>query len=267
MRTAAITLALLAAGLATGCGPREVEILPQAALTAETPVEAPRATQPAPASPSPTATVTPASPGLLAGIRCEWASVTGVTDGDTLDVRFEDGTAGPVRLIGVDAPEGGQALAAEAQAYLTSLIDGPLCLEMDVTDRDGLGRLLRYAWRRDGTLLNEAMVAAGLALVVTYPPDTKYVTSRYEPAVAQARAAGRGLWAASPTPAAQAQAGPDETPAAAEECDPSYPDVCIPPVSVAGDLNCGDIPHRRFRVLPPDPHRFDGNRDGVGCEG
>jgi len=25
-----------------------------------------------------------------------------------------------------------------------------------------------------------------------------------------------------------------------------------------------DIPHRNFRILPPDPHRFDG--DGVGCE-
>jgi len=47
-------------------------------------------------------------------------------------------------------------------------------------------------------------------------------------------------------------------------CSPSYPDVCIaPPLP---DLDCGDIPHRNFRVLQPDPHRFDGNRDGVGCE-
>ncbi len=35
----------------------------------------------------------------------------------------------------------------------------------------------------------------------------------------------------------------------------------IPP-----DLNCGDIPFKRFAVLPPDPHRFDGDKDGVGCE-
>lgn len=48
-------------------------------------------------------------------------------------------------------------------------------------------------------------------------------------------------------------------------CDPSYPTVCIPPAPP--DLDCGDIPHRRFEVLPPDPHRFDGNHDGVGCEG
>jgi len=48
-------------------------------------------------------------------------------------------------------------------------------------------------------------------------------------------------------------------------CDPSYPDVCIP--SAPPDLDCGDVTHRRFRVLPPDPHGFDGNDDdGVGCE-
>ena len=50
----------------------------------------------------------------------------------------------------------------------------------------------------------------------------------------------------------------------AGNCDPSYPDVCIPPSPP--DLDCGDIPYRRFTVLPPDPHRFDGDNDGVGCE-
>jgi hypothetical protein len=49
-------------------------------------------------------------------------------------------------------------------------------------------------------------------------------------------------------------------------CDPSYPDVCIPPPPP--DLNCGDagVPVN-FQVLPPDPHGFDGNdNDGIGCE-
>lgn len=50
----------------------------------------------------------------------------------------------------------------------------------------------------------------------------------------------------------------------AGNCDPSYPDVCIPPSPP--DLDCGDITYRRFQVLPPDPHRFDGDIDGVGCE-
>jgi hypothetical protein len=48
-----------------------------------------------------------------------------------------------------------------------------------------------------------------------------------------------------------------------ESCDPSYPTVCIPPPPP--DLNCADIEFRNFVVLQPDPHRFDGNKDGIGC--
>jgi hypothetical protein len=44
----------------------------------------------------------------------------------------------------------------------------------------------------------------------------------------------------------------------------SYPTVCIPPSPP--DLDCGDIPYRHFKVLPPDPHRFDGDHDGFGCD-
>lgn len=53
------------------------------------------------------------------------------------------------------------------------------------------------------------------------------------------------------------QGGPD--------CSPAYPTVCIPPPPP--DLDCGDVPYRRFEVLPPDPHHFDGNHNGIGCEG
>lgn len=49
------------------------------------------------------------------------------------------------------------------------------------------------------------------------------------------------------------------------DCSESYPGVCIPPSPP--DLNCGDISFRRFTVLPPDPHHFDGPpADGIGCE-
>jgi hypothetical protein len=47
-------------------------------------------------------------------------------------------------------------------------------------------------------------------------------------------------------------------------CDPSYPTVCIPPHPP--DLDCGEIHFRRFTVLAPDPHGFDADFDGVGCE-
>lgn len=51
----------------------------------------------------------------------------------------------------------------------------------------------------------------------------------------------------------------------ASGCDPAYPSVCIPPPPP--DLDCADVTFRRFTVLPPDPHRFDGDGNGIGCEG
>ena len=59
----------------------------------------------------------------------------------------------------------------------------------------------------------------------------------------------------------------DETPSATvggAGCSPAYPNVCIPPPPP--DLDCGDVPYRRFSVLAPDPHHFDGDHDGIGCE-
>jgi micrococcal nuclease len=52
----------------------------------------------------------------------------------------------------------------------------------------------------------------------------------------------------------------------AGNCDPSYPSVCIPPIEVTGDLDCKQVDFRRFDVIPPDPHQFDLDYDGVGCE-
>lgn len=47
-------------------------------------------------------------------------------------------------------------------------------------------------------------------------------------------------------------------------CDPAYPTVCIP--SPPPDLDCSEIEHRNFTVLSPDPHNFDSDNDGIGCE-
>jgi hypothetical protein len=53
------------------------------------------------------------------------------------------------------------------------------------------------------------------------------------------------------------------TRAPTRNCDPSYPDFCIPPPP---DLDCADVDGSNFTVLPPDPHGFDREGDGVGCE-
>jgi hypothetical protein len=51
-----------------------------------------------------------------------------------------------------------------------------------------------------------------------------------------------------------------------DDCDPAYPDedVCIP--SPPPDLDCGDIDYQDFTVEEPDPHGFDRDNDGIGCE-
>jgi hypothetical protein len=48
-------------------------------------------------------------------------------------------------------------------------------------------------------------------------------------------------------------------------CDPSYPDFCIPPPPP--DLDCPDVaPRVNFTVIGDDPHGFDVDGDGIGCE-
>jgi hypothetical protein len=61
---------------------------------------------------------------------------------------------------------------------------------------------------------------------------------------------------------------PHPPPPPGGKCAASYPTVCIRPPPP--DLDFGDIPYTNFRVrwdvADPDPHHFDGDRDGVGCE-
>jgi micrococcal nuclease len=204
-----------------------------------------------------------ASPALRATV-LRWL------DGDTVLVHV-GGRTERVRLIGIDAPEASPSDRAMDQARRLGIPLGELLrlgaasraaasrlapagsqvrLELDVQQRDRYGRLLAYVWLPDGSMANERLLLEGRALLLTIPPNVRYA-ERLREAQRRARERGVGLWAAAGGPAAQ-------------RCDPSYPDVCIPPPPP--DLDCRDIPYRRFRVLPPDPHRFDRDRDGVGCE-
>lgn len=61
---------------------------------------------------------------------------------------------------------------------------------------------------------------------------------------------------------------PPPPPPSSGKCALSYPGVSIPPPPP--DLNCPDIPFRNFRVrwdvANPDPHHFDSDRNGIGCQ-
>lgn len=143
---------------------------------------------------------TPDGSRLPAGVVCEWATVVRVVDGDTVRVLL-GGVEERVRYIGIDTPElshptrGVEPFAREAAELNEQLAGGRLvCLERDVSDRDRFGRLLRYAWLEDGTMVNERLVEAGMARVATFPPDVRYVDERLLPAQRSAAEAGRGIW-------------------------------------------------------------------------
>ena len=131
------------------------------------------------------------------------ARVERVVDGDTLRVRIA-GRREAVRLIGIDTPESVrpgtpvECFAKEAARRLGELAPPGtrVRLERDVEARDRYGRLLAYAYRRhDGLFLNLTLAQEGYAQAATYPPNVAH-TADFTAAVADARAAGRGLWSA-----------------------------------------------------------------------
>jgi micrococcal nuclease len=119
--------------------------------------------------------------------------VTEVIDGDTITIAGGD----RVRYIGIDTPEihpQVEAFGREAWQANRELVEGKAVrLERDVSETDKYDRLLRYVWV-DGTMVNAELVRRGLAEAKAYPPDTKY-RSFLEQAEAEARQAGRGMWA------------------------------------------------------------------------
>jgi micrococcal nuclease len=121
----------------------------------------------------------------------EGCVVLRVADGDTFTCR--DGRR--VRLIGIDAPERQQSFSSVAgHALLEMLPFGTAVrLERDVAPTDQYGRLLAYVWV-GSTLVNEAMVRQGWAVLYTVPPNVKYA-DRLGRAQKEARARGAGLWA------------------------------------------------------------------------
>lgn len=198
------------------------------------------------------------------------ALVTEIVDGDTIGVRL-NGADYRLRYIGMDTPERDMSFFSEATAANAALVQGQtVYLEKDVSETDRYGRLLRYVYLANGVMVNEALVRQGMAAASTYPPDVKH-QGRLAAAQRAAQASGAGFWGAGGDPRAAAQPAAPAAPAApapavtarGDNCDPSYPDVCIPS---GPDLDCPQISYRRFRVLPPDPHRFDGDHDGIGCE-
>ena len=212
------------------------------------------------ATPLPTVALTASPTSSATTAPRDETRVIRVIDGDTIEI--EGGQR--VRYIGMDTPEDTsvrECFGEQATRRNRELVEGRLVeLERDVSETDRFGRLLRYVWV-DGEMVNRVLVAEGLALVATFPPDVKYLESFLE-LQELARSSGLGLWSAC-VDAGRVPTSTSSSPG--DNCDPSYPDVCIPPPPP--DLNCPDILYANFRVVGSDPHGFDGDNDGRACEG
>lgn len=128
----------------------------------------------------------------------EIAYVEHVVDGDSIEVRL-DGTLIGLRYIGIDAPEIGMPYSVEAAEFNRELVEGQIVeLERDISETDKYGRLLRYVYLQDGTMVNAELVRLGFALALDYPPDTKY-QALFNSAEEEAKQIGIGLWTP-PTP-------------------------------------------------------------------
>jgi len=185
----------------------------------------------------------------------EIGTVSEVIDGDTIKVII-DGVEYRVRYIGMDAPEvATDVYAAYAEIENTKLVLGrQVLLIKDVSETDYFGRLLRYVVVGN-VFVNDALLRDGWAIEKAYPPDTACNIS-FSKAQRVAQEKNLGIWNNNPIIEPPSRSGGD--------CDPSYPDICIP--SPPPKLTCKDIDYRNFRVTGSDPHGFDGNNDGWGCE-
>lgn len=138
-------------------------------------------------------TVQQSDPGLY--------NISHYVDGDTIAVDM-NGSVETIRFIGVDTPETHkpntpvQCYGPEAAAYTKAQISkfGKVRLQADPldTNRDVYGRLLRYVYLPDGTLLDEQLIKTGHGFAyLSFPFSMK---QQFAAAQSAAQTAKLGVW-------------------------------------------------------------------------
>ena len=132
----------------------------------------------------------------LAGPAWAWnARVKGVQDGDSINVHGDGKTVVNIRLYGIDAPEMKQPFGYQAKKRLSKLVSRQT-VDIEPLDTDRYGRTVALVRLKDGTLVNEVMVADGLAWVYDQY-CLQDLCQRLSDLQADARQQRRGLWAES----------------------------------------------------------------------
>ncbi|OWA35521.1 hypothetical protein B9G55_12875 [Saccharibacillus sp. O16] len=127
------------------------------------------------------------------------AKVERTVDGDTFIAELQDGSRERVRMLLIDTPETKkegtpvQPFGPEASDYTKKLLTGrEIELQFDKEPRDQYDRMLAYVYL-NGELVNEKLLEQGLARVVVYQPNEKYVKA-FREIQAQAKGKKLGVW-------------------------------------------------------------------------
>jgi len=180
---------------------------------------------------------------------CLTEYVTRIVDGDTIYTGNLK-----IRLSLTNTPEINEPGSSEATLFTEKLCPVGSSILVDQDDlqpMDEFGRVLAKVYCGD-KVLNSELLYNGYANILT-----QYCSTSEFSGEAWAQEYGCG-----PKEIPQPTTTPSQT--IENICDASYPTVCIPPQPP--DLDCGDVPYTNFQVWQPDPHRFDGDKDGIGCE-
>lgn len=124
--------------------------------------------------------------------------VTNVVDGDTIDLASGE----RIRYLLVDTPESvngaTDCFGQNAKQFNHDLVLGQtVTLTYDTECTDRFGRLLAYV-SVGGQEVNSLLVERGYACVLYIPPNGSDRHAEFEAKEAEAKAAGRGMWAACP---------------------------------------------------------------------
>lgn len=200
-----------------------------------------------------------------------------VVDGDTADVKLENGKVERLRLIGMNTPETKdprkpvQCFGKEASEKATELLNGKAVkLERDDSqdNRDKYQRLLRYIWIEGKTLFNLQMIAEGYAYEYTYRDAYKY-QKEFQAAQKEAETAQKGLWhpdtCAGELKAAETQSEPTATPKPAPKAKKSSGSSfsCSPRKTCGKMSSCEEA---YYHLKECGNKRLDRDKDGVPCE-
>jgi micrococcal nuclease len=191
------------------------------------------------------------SQNCLGNAGCITGIVTKIIDGDTIHVDDQS-----IRFALTSAPELKGFGGVDSRNFIQTICPIGSKVLVDEDDRQIMGSYGRVIGMVtcNGVNLNEELLDANLGyLEVRFCSSSEFA---------------KEFWAikhgCTDNSDSKLEVSIEDSQSNEKSCNPSYPDVCIdawPP-----DLDCGDIPYRNFQVLYPDEHKFDGDKDGTGCE-